>query len=80
MIQSEKDNAILALQNWLEERQTPQHGPGVILRARLPFTQTSKHDARGDAMNIIFENLTARFVFKIFYLFLENFQFGRLIF
>lgn len=58
---SEENHAYLALKSWMDERRNPsQHGPGVTLRSRPPFTQTSKHDARGDAINIIYENLTTR--------------------
>lgn len=43
---------------------SPDPNSGTTIRFRLPYLQTTKHDARGDAVALIVEHLNQRLIFS----------------
>ncbi|KAI1721389.1 protein phosphatase 2C domain-containing protein [Ditylenchus destructor] len=54
------EELVKALKNYSISSSAQPAVPGVQIRSRPPFFQTSKHDARGDAINLCLENATSK--------------------
>lgn len=58
------DRALMALvENYLG---SASNGTEASIRFRPPYLQTSRHDARGDAVALVVEHLLQRLVFYFF--------------
>lgn len=61
MQRSDNEILITLVKNYLES--SPGNDNEAIIRFRSPYMQTTKHDARGDAVSLIVEHLHQRFIF-----------------